>query len=86
MKTLTILGEWQLVPLTIEARHKKDTLGIQITVYISPKGKMYREAASWEAPDLLITAGIWSPAQDIRLVRITDKAWLRTVRNKTEGQ
>lgn len=88
-KTIALLGEWQRLILHVEAttaynERKKDQrkILIDVVIFVSPKRRFYRYAASWESFDILITAGPWSPEQDIRLCRVTDPAWIKTLKEK----
>lgn len=71
MKTLTVLPGWQRI--IVEARvFGRQEAPLQIPIFVSPKERFYRLAASWEGVDLLITAPVWDADQDIRLCRLRE--------------
>lgn len=81
-KYLRVLEGW--ISVVLRTDHFADGTPVQYECIVSPKGNVYRRAASWEKPSLLIDANIWPAEHHIRLVKITNKRHCRLVRKKAK--
>jgi hypothetical protein len=70
IKFIRILDGWNGV--TIKYNEKNDNPSWVMECIISPQKKVYRRAAAWEKPHLVIDANILPAEHHIRLVRIKE--------------
>lgn len=71
-KFVRVLEGWKCVSLAYEQNGT-----YYVPHVVSPAGKVYRYAQSWEKPSLVIDADILPAEHHIRLVRVIDKATRR---------
>lgn len=70
-KFIRVLKNWSAITLPIE---NNDHFMVDASFIVSPDEKVYRYAAPWESPTLVIDSDILPAAHHIRLVYVRDKA------------
>lgn len=67
---IRVLKNWSAITLPIE---NNEHFMVDAAFIVSPENKVYRRAAAWEKPTLVIDSDILPPEHHIRLIYVRDK-------------